>query len=155
MIFTPILLLPLFEIFGFVMIGGEIGFGLTVIWLIGSAWLGFSILGQRGRTTFERAAKAQGDEIFATDDLFDGICYVIASLLLIFPGFISDFIAIPFLVAPFRRFISRVIRANPAGYAGQAMREGQKFTAKKAADNVAGNVIDGEYKVIDKDKSPD
>ena len=151
MIFTPLLLLPLFEIFGFVVIGGEIGFGLTVIWLIAAGWLGFSILRQRGRTTFERAAKAQGDEIFAVDDLFDGICYVIASLLLIFPGFISDFIAIAFLLAPFRRFINRIIRANPTGYAGQAMRQGQKFTAQKAAHTV----IEGEYKVIDKDKPTD
>ena len=39
------------------------------------------------------------------DDLFDGICLVIAGLLFMMPGFLGDLIAVMLLIQPIRRFI--------------------------------------------------
>ena len=42
--FAPILFLLLIEIAGFVLIGGEIGLGMTFLWLIAGTFLGFYLL---------------------------------------------------------------------------------------------------------------
>lgn len=138
--FWPLLFLPVVEIIGFFTIGAGLGLGLSLLWLFSTAWFGFHLLKSRGKSAWARAEKAQESEVFARQDLFDGICIFIASLLLIFPGFISDFIAVPFLAGPMRHWLFDALRKNPDG----AVR---KFTRRAAATRTI--TIEGEYKRMD------
>lgn len=138
--FWPLLFLPVLEIIGFFTIGAGLGLGLTFLWLFGTTWLGFHLLRSRGKSAWARAEKAQESDVFARQDLFDGICIFIASLLLIFPGFISDFLAVPFLAAPLRHWLFDTLRKNPDGPV-------RKFTKRAAA--ARPTVIEGEYKRMD------
>lgn len=140
----PILLLPVLEIVGFVTIGADLGVGMTLLWLFGTGWLGFYLLQSRGRSAWERAAKAQQDDIFARRDLFDGIAIFIASLLLIFPGFISDFLAVPFLLAPLRNKIFDLIGKNPQSPFRKSASETVLRTARRTT-----TIIEGEFTKID------
>ena len=100
-----VIALPLLEIAGFIMIGGEIGVGMSLLWVIGSVIVGFSLLSSMGKQTLQKAQKSVDAEVYPFEEMFDGICILIGALLLIFPGFVSDFLAIPLLVPFIRRGI--------------------------------------------------
>lgn len=138
--FWPFLFLPIIEIIGFVTIGAELGAGWTLLWIFGAGWLGVYLLQSRGQSAWARAAKAQENDLFAMQDLFDGVCIFIASLLLIFPGFISDFLAVPFVLAPMRHWLFDKIRKDP----NHAVRKYTKNTIYRRE-----TIIEGEYKKLD------
>lgn len=148
--FWPFLFLPIIEIIGFVTIGAKLGAGMTLLWLFAAGWGGFYLLQSRGKSAWVRAQKAQEDDIFAMRDLFDGIAILIASLLLIFPGFISDFLAVPFLLAPLRNWIFDTLGKNPNGAVRTfTKRTVDKSMVAKATTAKSPTVIDAEYKEID------
>jgi len=133
----PILLLPLFEIIGLIVIGGNIGLFDSLLWLTGSAFLGFYLLKRQGLGALLRAKKADPDAVFTTADLFNQVAVVIAGLLLVFPGFISDFLAVPFLIAPLRHWVFRRMKDQPDHFIRRRARE----RGKSPGDGI---VIDAE-----------
>ena len=143
--FWPFLFLPVIEIIGFVTIGAKLGAGWTLVWIFGAGWLGMYLLQSRGRSAWIRAAKAQENDLFAMQDLFDGVCIFIASLLLIFPGFISDFLAVPFILAPMRHWLFNILRKNP----NHVVRKYTQNTIYRRE-----TIIEGEFKKLD-DQQPD
>lgn len=136
------LFLPVLEIAGFIIIGGKIGIGRSFLWLITSTMAGFAMLQARGSASWARARAAREDEIFAMSDLFDSICGLIGATLLIFPGFISDFLAIPFIIAPCRHWLFRRMKDDPDVF---IRRYARKDSSAKST------VIEGEYRRTDAD----
>ena len=144
--FMPLLFLPLFEIIGFIVIGAHIGFILSLVWLCGSTMLGFYLLRTAGSGALRRA-RDQGDAVFQLQDAFDSLCLIIAAVLLIFPGFISDFIAIPFLLAPFRHWLFGRAQTNPDSF----MRKGYRSwtTTGPDGETKTQTIIEGEFRHVD------
>lgn len=142
---TLLVLLPLFEIAGFVVIGGEIGLGATLLWLIGSAMLGVWVL--RGQGGIWSRVQTADDDLFVVEGMFGALCLLAGGLLLIFPGFISDFIALPLLVPPLRRLIFRHIQKSPDGF----IRRNVRFTRTSRHGGSASEttIIEAEYSEID------
>lgn len=143
-IFAPFLLLPVIELVGFFTIGAEIGFLGTIVWLALAAWLGFYLMRLRGRSGLERMQRAAHDDMFVVQDLFDGVALFIASVLLIFPGFISDFIAVPILIAPLRRYV--FLHLNKKGVVHTGAGRPQEGAA---APRETPDVIEGSYRKIE------
>lgn len=147
--FLPLIFLPLIEIFAFVKIIHAIGFAQAFMWVIGATLLGFSLLRARGGDKAWGRIQKGTDDGFVVSDLFDGICVRIAAVLLIFPGFISDFIAIPFLISPFRHWIFDKIKNNPDSVVRRYAKPGT-FEDKPAHNSTGHNtIIDGEFRKID------
>lgn len=145
------LLFPLVEIIGFVTIGGDIGLGGTLLWLFLSAWGGMVLLKKFGHHVMQPPQNEE--DFFKNAEVFDPLCQLAAGLLLIFPGFISDFIAIPFLVPVFRNFIRNHFRAHPSSTATTIILRGQRFADQRfRATKTTTTVIDGEYKTLRDDK---
>lgn len=147
--FLPLIFLPLIEIFSFVKISSALGLGWAFLWLIAATSLGFSILRARGDGAWSRMQK-HTDDVFVVSDLFEGFCITLGAVLLIFPGFISDFIAIPFLIGPLRRLLFDKIKRNPKSFMRRHAKSGD-FDAPRPGKNAAGGnpVIDGEFRKID------
>jgi len=142
---TLLILLPLFEIAGFVVIGGEIGLGATLLWLIGSAALGVWVL--RGQGGIWSRVQTADDDLFVVEGMFGALCLLAAGLLLIFPGFISDFIALPLLVPPLRRLIFGQIQKSPDGFIRRNVRFHQ--TTRHGGNATETTIIEAEYSEID------
>jgi UPF0716 protein FxsA len=140
----PILLLPLIEIAGFVAIGGRMGVFLTMLWLAGATMAGIYLLRLGGSRAWGRARNGN-DEFFAIQDAFDSLCLLIAALLLIFPGFISDFIAIPFLISPFRHWLFGHTKRHPDNF---VRRSYTTWTATRPGAK-GETVIEGEFRRIE------
>ncbi|AWU94876.1 FxsA family protein [Azospirillum ramasamyi] len=102
-----ILILPILEIVGFIQVGDWIGAGPTIGLLILSAVVGVILVRHRGLAALTRAqaAAARGETPIGT--VLDGFCEVLAGILLIIPGFLTDILGLLLLIRPLRRGMGR------------------------------------------------
>lgn len=120
-----LLFIPILEISVFILIGGEIGVGWTLLLILVTAILGsillriqgFAILGNIQAETARGGLPAQ--------ELVNGVMILIAGVLLLTPGFVTDSIGFLLFFPPFRQFLwttiaSKVVikTANPFQQAG-------------------------------------
>lgn len=132
-----ILLLPVLEIAGFVVIGGEIGLGATLLWMLAAALGGIALIRQGGlnAVTKLQSAVAAGRE--PGHSLIDGAAIVIAGLLLVVPGFVSDFLALILLLPWTRDFLLR-----------RAARHFETRVYRSGPARARATVIEGEFEVV-------
>lgn len=152
--FMLFLMLPLLEIAGFIMIGGKIGVGWALLWVIGSTVAGFSFLLSMGTQTLQKAKKSVNADVYPFEEMFDGLCILLGAALLVFPGFISDFLALPLLVAPIRHLIFRVLKSQHTSVLNNLSKNAQGFTYwyYEEKNSPPGTVtIEGEFKKVDED----
>lgn len=124
------LALPMIEIALFVVIGDEIGVLATLLWVIASFALGFGLL----RTEPQRSAidlrVALARDIDPASPMAHSALRLLAALLLIVPGFLTDAIGALLLVPQVR-----------------ALALGRLHQRVQAARPARDDVIDGEYDV--------
>ncbi|MDF1633062.1 FxsA family protein [Mycoplana sp. MJR14] len=112
-----LLFLPLLEIAGFVFVGGRIGIAYTLLLVVCSVLAGVAILRHQGFQALTRLRQRDLPRDMPAERFFDTAFVLLAGLLLIVPGFVSDAIALLLLV-PFvrhilaRRLASRVVVVN-------------------------------------------
>lgn len=145
-------LLPLLEIAGFITIGGEIGVGLSLLWVIVDIAAGFTLLSAMGGQTLQKAKNSVDADIYPFEEMFDGICTLTGALLLIFPGFISDFLALPLLIPPLRRWIFAFLKHRHKGILDNISKNTQGFTYWYYEERGGSKTIEGDYTRIDDDK---
>jgi UPF0716 protein FxsA len=138
-----ILLLPVLEIAGFVVIGGKIGLGPTLLWMLVAAVGGIALIRQGGlnAVTKLQSAVAEGREPGHT--LIDGAAIVIAGLLLVVPGFASDFLAFILLLPWTRDFLLR-----------RAARHFETRVYRSGPAKARTTVIEGEFEVVTAEANP-
>lgn len=159
-ILSPFAWLWIIELLGFIVIGGKIGFFLSLLWLIGATWLGFRLLAWGGMKALEKGA-ADEDGFFAAQDAFDSLCLMIAAILLLIPGFVSDIVAIPFLVGPFRSWLFSLSRKQDS-FMRKFTRESRTVrewtythTQRQRAEQEkpgANTTIEGDFRRVDDPK---
>lgn len=132
------ILLPLIEIAGFIAVGGQIGLGATLALIVLSALLGSAIL--RGQQA-QAAAMMQGAlHVQPGTFLAQGAFRVLAGILLIIPGFLTDLLGLVLLVPPLQRAIVRGIGARATVVTTRVWQE--------------GDVVEGEYSVREPTRQP-
>lgn len=135
------IILPLAEITVFFQVWSFIGFWKTFGLLLFGAVAGGALMRYQGFQTLlsMRNALRQGRE--PLESLFDGFCLMAAGFLLIFPGFVSDALALFLLFPGARRFL----RQSLIKHAPQS--SGKDRSQRRQAD--FGDVIEGEYEDLD------
>jgi UPF0716 protein FxsA len=84
------ILIPVAEIALFIKIGGSIGLWNTLGLIILTAIIGTALLRAQGLSTLRRAQESFQRQIFPMTELFDGVCLLIAGVMLLTPGFATD-----------------------------------------------------------------
>jgi UPF0716 protein FxsA len=140
-----LLLFPVLELYVFFKAGQAIGFFPALLLIIAGSALGVLVLRVAGLTTALRArASLQSGELPA-EDMLSGAMVAVGGLLLIIPGFISDLMALFFLLPVTRRVIAGKLRDRTQA---SVMRQ-RPFT--EAGPGISPqpprrpNVIEGEY----------
>ena len=129
-ILLSIILIPIIEIYLFIKIGSQIGAFNTISLIFITAIVGIYYAKYEGLNTFKNGfAQLLKNEIPAYE-LISGAAIAFAALLLIIPGFATDFIGF-LLIIPF----TRKILLN-------------RFSKKNVKKN---NFIDGEFEDIEDD----
>lgn len=99
--------LPLMEIAAFVLVGQAIGVGATLLLVVAAAVAGALLVKSRGLALLARFRDMAQRGEWPGPELFDDFFLIVAGLLLILPGFVSDAVAVALLFGPLRRAIHR------------------------------------------------
>lgn len=104
---TVILILPVAETATLFAVARRLGVGWTVLLLAAAMAAGiyvFLVAGPR-RISGLRQALARGE--LPAPPLFDGVILLVAALLFLFPGFLTDCLALLLLIPAFRSLVRR------------------------------------------------
>lgn len=124
-----LLLLPLAEIAGFVLVGQWLGVLTTLALVLASSVLGLLVLKSNGVSLAQRLRRPQSDTPEETvKTLVDGTAQVVGGLLLLLPGFITDIVGLLLLVPLVRTTLwgfikTRIVTVRTRG--GYQWSEGQ------------------------------
>ena len=102
-------LVPLIEIYLLIEIGGVIGVGWTIFFVVFTAVLGAFLVRAQGFSTINRIRTQMNQGQLPAIELIEGLFLLIAGALLLTPGFFTDAIGFVCLTPPLRRAIIRYI----------------------------------------------
>lgn len=103
--FLLLLAIPVVEIAVFIQVGSRIGAGLTLLLVLVSAVFGIGLIRAQGLATAARlqALILRGES--PALGMLEGLALLVAGVLLLIPGFVTDLAAFILLVPPWRRKI--------------------------------------------------
>lgn len=107
----PILLLvvPILEIAVFILVGGEIGVGWTILLIFLTAILGTILLRQQGFGVLEQIRGDVNAGRVPAAAMAHGVLIIVAGVLLLTPGFVTDALGFLLFVPAFRSWVWRVV----------------------------------------------
>jgi UPF0716 protein FxsA len=131
------LLLPWLELFTLIQLGIETSALTAIVYVVLTFALGLAVLRRQGMGMFERLRQSQQGSVIGPGLLLDDMWLGFAGLLLIFPGMISDFIAVVVMIGPLRRRLSRLLGgAQPEPYVPRR-------------DSASHDTIEGDFQRLD------
>ncbi|MBF0270838.1 MAG: FxsA family protein [Magnetococcales bacterium] len=137
MMHIPILLfviLPFVEIWLLIWVGHTIGGGLVFVSILASALLGVQMMRHAGTSTLASAREHLIRGEIPGEALLDGAMRLLGGVLLIFPGYLTDLIAMPLILpvtrAGLRRWILSLLE--------------RRFYAPPTHPDPASVIIEGE-----------
>lgn len=131
------MLLPWLELFTLIQLGVETSAFTAIIYVLITFALGVAVIRRQGMGMFEQLRQSQEGRVIGPDLLLDGMWLGFAGLLLIFPGMISDFIAIIVMIGPLRRRLARWLGGpQPEAYA-------------PTRDTASHETIEGDFRRLD------
>jgi UPF0716 protein FxsA len=105
-LFLLIVILPVTELYGLMMAGGKFGAWPVILWVIFAAAAGIWILsrlGERGLRRFQQMSRQTGQPLQA---LFYSFLPIVAAVLLVIPGLLTDAAALLLLLPPLRHWLA-------------------------------------------------
>ncbi|WP_440633173.1 FxsA family protein [Candidatus Pelagibacter sp. HIMB1485] len=129
-----IILIPAIEIYLFIKIGGQIGALTTILLIFSTAILGIYYAKYEGLNTLKSGFSQLSRNETPAYEVISGAAIAFAALLLIIPGFATDFFGFLLIFPISRKFIFKNFS--------------KKFTKKKSERN---NFIDGDFEDIEDD----
>jgi UPF0716 protein FxsA len=130
--------LPLAEIAGFVLVGRTVGLWATLGLVLLSTFVGLALLRIQGLAVLRQINRDGREGLVPGKALVDGAMIVIAALLLIIPGFLSDIVGILLFIPPVRDIIWRQLGQRLVVRTG---RSGSN-TSGRRSENPAASTID-------------
>jgi UPF0716 protein FxsA len=139
-----LLALPLLEIAGFVIVGREIGALATIGLVLASSIAGGMLLRHQGFGVMTRVRAEMNAGRDPSRQLAHGVMIVLAAMLLIIPGFITDIFGILLFLPPvrdlaWRMLKSRVVLATNFGAGGFRTRQRGKTIDLEDGDYSRGD----------------
>ena len=146
--------LPMVELALLIKAGQAIGVWATLGLVVGAGILGAAILAHQGTSVVRRTQQALAQGRPPVAPVLDGVFLVLAGVLLITPGFLSDALALLLLIPPVRRGVARwgvkqlVARAHVQLRAAGGKIRGRSRAAACCRPG-QGPVIEGEFERLD------
>jgi len=134
-LWLPLMLLPLAEIAVFVLVAAAIGFFGALAACILMAVLGTWLIQGQGFDNFLKAQESLRAGRMPFHDIFNGMCVVVAGLLFILPGFLSDALGIVLLIPQMRNLAREFLSPR--------LKEGPP---------PEGVIIEGEYERVEEER---
>lgn len=139
--------LPIVEIALFIQVGGLIGVWATLALVVLAFVLGLAVIRSQGSQAWTQAQRSLAELRDPSRPLAHGMMLILAGVLLMVPGFLSDAIGLLLLIAPLRNLLIR--------QAGRRMRVRTVHVARREPYRppYADGVIDADY-IVEEDPGP-
>ena len=122
-LFIALVTVPIIEIAIFLEVGDFIGFWPTMGVIVLTAFIGATLLRWQGLATLRKAQASLEQNRFPMEEVFDGLCLLVAGVLLLTPGFFTDAVGFFLFVPVFRRFLARHVARLGKGITRSVARE--------------------------------
>jgi UPF0716 protein FxsA len=129
------LVVPFVEIALFVAIGGQVGIGVTLLWVLATGVLGAVLVRAEPQRSAQDVRQALAMDADPANPMAHSALRLLGALMLVIPGFLTDAIGALLLATPVRAFLLSRFQAS-----------------LQAARPARDDVIEGEYNV---QSSPD
>ncbi len=106
MIFLAFVIIPIIEISIFITIGSKIGILNTIAIILTTALVGIFLVRRQGIKLLFDAQQNLSQGIMPTEEIKGGIFLLVSGLLLITPGFFTDFIGFAVFLKPVQNIIA-------------------------------------------------
>lgn len=136
------IILPIIEISIFIQVGGFVGTFNTILIIFLTAAVGVYFVRQQGFRTFQKIGVELQNQQIPVQGMFDGLVILIAGILLVTPGFLTDIIGFLGLVPQTRIFLLAMVK----NLFFQRYSKAQKQYKKDINET-----IDGEFIEIEED----
>ena len=142
-----LIIVPIIEITLFVQIGGAIGLGWTLLVILATAMLGARAIRRQGIDALARAQAQMATGKPPVGEIVHGVLILMAGILLLTPGFMTDTLGFLLLLPTTRLFVVELAAGLilPKLFSGFSVRRG---STQNPADE---KIIDGDYRVEDPD----
>jgi UPF0716 protein FxsA len=154
-IFLIFIVLPIAEIAVFIEAGRAIGVAPTIAITLATTLLGSALLRAQGFVAMQRFMECVERNEPPLLPVVDGMGILIAGVLLMVPGFITDALGILLFIPPIRRALGRAmfrqmlargqVRFRYYGESPEPIRPRPKGPGKR----LPGNVVDAEFETVD------
>jgi len=114
--FLAFIIIPAVEIGLFMQAGDFIGFWPTLGLIFLTAIMGSTLLRWQGLSTLEKARHNINQNILPVDELFTGVCLLLAGILLLLPGFFTDAIGLLLFLPFFQKFLKHMVAGRIEGH---------------------------------------
>ena len=138
-LFLLFVAVPVVEIALFIKIGGLLGLWLTISIIILTAVIGTVLVKQQGLAVIQQIK----DKVFSfndpTESIAHGALILIAGVLLLTPGFFTDFIGLLFMIPKFRSFFYFWVRTKLELSSFSHKRDKRKYDQSDGFDTIDAN----------------
>lgn len=150
-LFLLFAIMPIVEISLLLNVGEQIGGWNTVAIVIFTAFFGAYLVRQQGLSTLMQAQTKMQSGSMPGQEMAEGLLLVIAGVLLVTPGFITDGIGFLFSLPFTRPHIARALfkYMTVKVVASQTQQQNQFYQQRHPSQNSDGDIIEGEFESKD------
>ena len=105
-LFLAMIGIPFLEVVVFMEVGGRIGVTATIAIIVLTSIIGTALLRIQGLGVLNRVRAAMARGEMPVGEVFEGLCLLIAGIVFLTPGFVTDAIGALLFVPPVRRLLS-------------------------------------------------
>lgn len=159
------LVVPVVELAILIQLGQSIGLLWTVALVVGTAFLGSSVLYRQGLATMLRGMESLARGVPPVGPMAEGVVLLLAGALLLTPGLLTDLVGATLLVPGIRRWIARKGFERLLGAGSMTIVEGHEVhehrnwevhreSGGSKPKEQEGPIIEGEYERLDERNGP-
>ncbi|MGL1957282.1 MAG: FxsA family protein [Colwellia sp.] len=165
LLFVLFIIIPIIEITVLMQVGELLGVWPTIAIVIVSAWLGAKYVRQQGLATLQSVQTKMAQGEMPSEEIVTGLMLLVAGVLLVTPGFVTDIFGLSLLVPSVRHALAKTaqqhIKVNQfsanAGFQQQNPfeanvdqhnvyeNEASQFVDKKPISHHQGETIEGDF----------
>jgi len=110
LLFVLFIIIPIIEITVIMQVGALLGLWPTVAIVILSAWLGAKYVRQQGLATMQTVQEKMAQGEMPSGEIVTGLMLLVAGVLLVTPGFVTDIFGLSLLIPSVREGIAKQVQ---------------------------------------------
>lgn len=156
-LFLLFIVVPIIEIMVLMNVGAWLGAWPTIAIVIITAWLGAKNVKQQGVATLQSVQTKMAHGEMPSDEIVAGLLLLVAGVLLVTPGFVTDFFGLSLLVPQVRKVLIKSVQqhlvtssvSSGQGFGFHAQTFNQNTFDQESNDlhdqKHQGHTLDGEF----------